>query len=520
MLPGVRRASVTKALNASAGLAGGYITAYGIAGITCNRGKYYRPISTAVLPPEQCVGCHPGGDVAVSTKQILPEECLGEEIQEKYVDIPSPPSSASAQTLAPAASVAPTPTADDQHVSLPLASVNGNAHSVADTAAVTPLPPEGESDTVCDSIANKGAISAEKAVPGVDITRIILPGSGPRDTGGSVRWPMAPAAVLTQSDDYIEDDHGTARKGCWESVESVSCMESPVLLPAAVVADSSELEELPSCGAMSCFVAVESADVNSARTSHQMSVTPSFASDGLQAEWEGLCGRFQCCLCMDVLAAPIVLNCRCNYSYCAECLGRHLAALQPETPLSHLGLGLGAKAAYCPHCREEFSGSGAFVRQLDCVITEEVDGLMRRLSISTESSPSSSGTRGTAQNPSGTGSDEETRPLSDSERQLQEAYAEWRRRRETYFRPQPAPVPEARYARMNLYQYMYIVGSEVADEVIQFAEEAAREVVASPATQCVLCFSALVLAGVALQSPVQAGMDISSGRQRRENSSR
>lgn len=83
----------------------------------------------------------------------------------------------------------------------------------------------------------------------------------------------------------------------------------------------------------------------------------------VEACWDGLTSRFKCGICIDVLAAPVILS--CSHNFCGDCLYKHLRHSEVLTD---------EISSLCPECRTEFIPSQIiFERALDELIQSEVE---------------------------------------------------------------------------------------------------------------------------------------------------
>jgi hypothetical protein len=84
----------------------------------------------------------------------------------------------------------------------------------------------------------------------------------------------------------------------------------------------------------------------------------------LNDQWAQLIGSHKCCLCLDLLAAPCILN--CGHSFCGECITSHSSRVSVE---DHDGL---VVSPTCPMCRTVITTQPTFERVLDEDIEQKV----------------------------------------------------------------------------------------------------------------------------------------------------
>lgn len=80
-------------------------------------------------------------------------------------------------------------------------------------------------------------------------------------------------------------------------------------------------------------------------------------------EWLELRYKYPCCICQDVLAAPVLLE--CEHSFCGHCIEENCQACQSDD----------VEVVYkCPVCCEEYA-EPRYERQLDDIICEAVEDI-------------------------------------------------------------------------------------------------------------------------------------------------
>ena len=83
--------------------------------------------------------------------------------------------------------------------------------------------------------------------------------------------------------------------------------------------------------------------------------------------WDEITSRFKCGICIDVLAAPVILS--CSHNFCGDCLQTHLCHSEVYTD---------EITSLCPECRTEFNPSQIiFERALDELIQSEVESFKK-----------------------------------------------------------------------------------------------------------------------------------------------
>jgi hypothetical protein len=85
----------------------------------------------------------------------------------------------------------------------------------------------------------------------------------------------------------------------------------------------------------------------------------------LTDEWSQLIGSHKCCLCLDLLAAPCILN--CGHSFCGECVLNHSTRCVTIEDLDETIV-----SPTCPMCRTVITGQPTFERVLDEDIEQKV----------------------------------------------------------------------------------------------------------------------------------------------------
>jgi hypothetical protein len=81
------------------------------------------------------------------------------------------------------------------------------------------------------------------------------------------------------------------------------------------------------------------------------------------SKWDELRQRFKCCICLDVLAAPLVTS--CTHNYCGYCLQECMAKCDATEAITY----------NCPECREPFDNT-TYERTLDDEIRRQVDSIV------------------------------------------------------------------------------------------------------------------------------------------------
>ena len=88
--------------------------------------------------------------------------------------------------------------------------------------------------------------------------------------------------------------------------------------------------------------------------------------------WSLLSSKFKCCICLDVLAGPVILS--CSHSFCGKCLWDHIN-LNETVPNNEI-------VSLCPECRSVFHPNRIiFERVLDQLIESEVEKINSSLNI-------------------------------------------------------------------------------------------------------------------------------------------
>jgi hypothetical protein len=80
-------------------------------------------------------------------------------------------------------------------------------------------------------------------------------------------------------------------------------------------------------------------------------------------DWNCLVSEHQCCICMDLLAAPVIID--CSHNFCGECLHQYLRVPrgEDEKDVTH----------FCPTCRVEIDSNAIYERGLDDAIVSKVN---------------------------------------------------------------------------------------------------------------------------------------------------
>lgn len=81
-------------------------------------------------------------------------------------------------------------------------------------------------------------------------------------------------------------------------------------------------------------------------------------------DWNALVKEHHCALCLDVLAAPVIIN--CSHDFCGDCMNGYLRSADTgsEDP-----------TCFCPLCRAEIESKGIYNRGLDAIIVKKVEDL-------------------------------------------------------------------------------------------------------------------------------------------------
>ena len=88
--------------------------------------------------------------------------------------------------------------------------------------------------------------------------------------------------------------------------------------------------------------------------------------------WNHLSSKFRCCICLDVLAGPVILS--CSHSFCGKCLCDHIS-LNETVPNNEI-------VSLCPECRSVFHPNQIiFERVLDQLIQSEVEKINSSINI-------------------------------------------------------------------------------------------------------------------------------------------
>ena len=79
-------------------------------------------------------------------------------------------------------------------------------------------------------------------------------------------------------------------------------------------------------------------------------------------EWNALVKEHHCALCLDVLAAPVIIS--CSHDFCGDCMNGYMKSTEGE-----------GATCFCPLCRAEIESKGIYNRGLDAIIVKKVEAL-------------------------------------------------------------------------------------------------------------------------------------------------
>ena len=84
----------------------------------------------------------------------------------------------------------------------------------------------------------------------------------------------------------------------------------------------------------------------------------------IEEKWNGIVKDQKCLLCIDLLAAPVILS--CSHSFCGSCLHNYMNHKSDED--KNVGY-------FCPTCRHQIESKSIYERHLDTSIVNQVDNL-------------------------------------------------------------------------------------------------------------------------------------------------